>query len=105
MDSSLIQNLFNFMTNNIFYIIYGFALVEVYLVISVFRMMRDHGKVLADVSDNLLKGFSDAPDKDSTQSIHEKIESWVSSTDRRFDKTYNEIHKINETVGVSKKSY
>lgn len=75
MDSSLIQNLFNFMTNNIFYIIYGFAIIEIYLVVSVFKMMRDHGKVLADVSDNLLKGFSDAPDKDSTQSIHEKIES------------------------------
>ena len=75
MDSSLIQSLFNFMTNNIFFIIYGFAIVEIYLIITVFKMMKDHGKVLVDVSDNLLKGFSDAPDRDSTQSIHEKIES------------------------------
>lgn len=75
MDSSLIQNLFNFITNNIFYIIYGFAIVELYLVVSIYKLMRDHGKILADVSDNLLKGFADAPDKDSTQSIHEKIES------------------------------
>lgn len=75
MDSSLIQSLFNFITNNIFIIIYGFAIVEIYLVVAVFKMMRDHGKVLADVSDNLLKGFADAPDKDSTQSVHEKIET------------------------------
>ena len=75
MDSSLIQNLFNFMTNNIFYIIYAFAIVEVYLVISIYKMVRDHGKVLVDVADNLLKGFADAPDKDSGQSVHEKIET------------------------------
>ena len=75
MDSSLIQNLFNFMTNNIFYIIYAFAIVEVYLVVSIYKMMIDHGKVLVDVSDNLLKGFADAPDKDSIQSVHEKIET------------------------------
>jgi len=35
----------------------------------------------------------------------DRIDGWVASTDRRFDKTYNEIHKLNETVGVSKKSY
>ena len=75
MDSSLIQSFFNFMTNNIFYIIFGFAIVETYLVIAIFKMMKDHGKVLVDVSDNLLKGFADAPDRDSTQSIHEKIEA------------------------------
>lgn len=63
------------MTNNIFYIIYGFAIVEAYLVIAIFKMMKDHGKILVDVSDNLLKGFADAPDRDSTQSIHEKIEA------------------------------
>jgi biopolymer transport protein ExbB/TolQ len=74
-DSSLIQNLFNFITNNIFIIIYAFAIVEIYLVVNVFMMMRRHELVLADVSDNLLKGFPDAPDKNSTQNIHEKIES------------------------------
>ncbi len=75
MDSSLIQNLFNFITNNIFIIIYLFAIVEVFLVVSIYRMMKTHESILVDVSDNLLKGFSDAPDKDSTQSTHEKIES------------------------------
>ena len=35
----------------------------------------------------------------------DRIEGWVASTDRRFDKAYNEINKLIETVGVSKKSY
>ncbi len=30
---------------------------------------------LLDVSDNLLKGFKDAPDKDSSQSAHDKIQA------------------------------
>lgn len=75
MDTSLIQNLFNFITNNIFPIIYIFAVIEIYLIINVYFLMRKHESILLDVSDNLLKGFSDAPDKDSTQNIHEKIES------------------------------
>ncbi len=73
MDSSLIQNLFNFITQNIFLIIYLFAAVEVYLVIAVFFMMKRHEQLLLDVSDNLLKGFSDAPDKDSSQTNNERI--------------------------------
>lgn len=75
MDSSLIQNLFSFMTNNIFYIIYGFAAIETYLVVSVFFMIKKHEGVLVDISENLVKGFADAPDKDSGQSLSERIES------------------------------
>lgn len=75
MDSTLIQTLFNFITNNIFIIIYAFVIVEVYLVVNIFMMMKRHESILVDVSDNLLKGFSDAPDKDSSQSTHEKIEA------------------------------
>ena len=75
MDSTLIQTLFNFIMNNIFPIIYGFAVVEIYLVVNIFLMMRKHEMVLLDVSDNLVKGFQDAPDRDSTQSAHEKIEA------------------------------
>ena len=37
-------------------------------------MMKKHEGVLMDVSDNLLKGFKDAPDRDSQQNIHETIE-------------------------------
>ena len=75
MDSSLIQTLFNFITNNIFPIIFLFVAVEIFLVFNIFLMMRKHESVLMDVSDNLVKGFADAPDKDSTQNTHEKIES------------------------------
>jgi biopolymer transport protein ExbB/TolQ len=74
-DSTLIQTLFNFITNNIFIIIYAFVIIEVYLVVNIFLMMRRHESILVDVSDNLLKGFADAPDKDSSQSTHEKIEA------------------------------
>ena len=74
MDSSLIQSLFNFLTNNIFIIIFIFAAVEVFLIINIFLMMKKHETILLDVSDNLLKGFKDAPDKNSLQNIHEKIE-------------------------------
>lgn len=90
MDISLVQNLFNFMSNNIFAIIYVFAAVEIYLIIAIYYMMKKHEMVLADVSTNLLKGFKDAPDKDSTQSIHEKIETSLDfinqkiSTDENF---------------------
>jgi biopolymer transport protein ExbB len=74
MDSTLIQSLFNFLTNNIFIIIFIFAAVEIFLIFNIFIMMKKHESVLLDVSDNLLKGFKDAPDKDSTQSVHERIE-------------------------------
>lgn len=86
MDSSLIQSLFNFLTNNIFGIIFLFAAIEVFLVINIFLLMRKHESVLLDVSDNLLKGFSDAPDKDSQQNIHERIEA-------ALDYIYNKINQ------------
>lgn len=38
-------------------------------------MMKKHGDILLDVADNLVKGFRDAPDRDSTQSVHEKIQT------------------------------
>lgn len=75
MDSSLIQTLFNFITNNIFAIIFIFAAIEIYLIVGMTLMMKKHEKVLLDVSDNLLKGFSDAPDKDSDQMINERIQA------------------------------
>jgi biopolymer transport protein ExbB len=74
MDSSLIQSLFNFLTDNIFIIIFLFAAVEVLLIVNIFLMMKKHEAILMDVSDNLLKGFKDAPDRNSLQNIHEKIE-------------------------------
>lgn len=75
MDSSLIQNLFTFISNNIFAIIYCFAAIETYLVVSIFLLMKKHENILVDVSDNLLKGFKDAPDYDSDQNVHERIQA------------------------------
>ena len=66
---------------------------------------------MVDISDRIDRMIENL-EKDLRQNDEElhkdmlnRIEGWVASTDRRFDKTYNEIHKINETVGVSKKSY
>ena len=66
---------------------------------------------MVDISDRIDRMIENL-EKDLRQSdeqLHKdmlnRIEGWVASTDRRFDKTYNEIHKLNETVGVSKKSY
>ncbi len=69
-----LYSLFNFLTDNIFVIIYGFVAIEVYLVGSIFFMLRKHELILLDVADNLLKGFRDAPDKDSSLYVHEKIQ-------------------------------
>jgi biopolymer transport protein ExbB/TolQ len=63
------------MSNNIFTIIYLFALIEVILVSTIFILVKRHEKVLLDVCDNLLKGFRDAPDKDSTLTINERIQT------------------------------
>lgn len=75
MDSSLFHSLFTFMNNHIFTIIYLFVALEVYLVLNVFWMMKKHELTLVDAMDNLMKGFEDAPDKDSTLHSHEKIQS------------------------------
>jgi biopolymer transport protein ExbB len=74
-DTNFVQSLFSFITNNIFFIIYGFAAVEIYLVASIFFMLKRHESILVDVTENLLKGFSDAPDRDSSQHVHEKIQT------------------------------
>lgn len=71
------QTLFSWMTENILVIIYSLAAIELYLVITIFAKMKKHEMVLLDVSDNLLKGFEDAPDKDSTQHTHEKIQAAI----------------------------
>ena len=54
-----------------------------------------------DKIDNMIESL----ERDLSQNLAEvqkdvlnRIEGWVASTDRRFDKAYNEIHKLNETV-------
>jgi len=83
-DSSLIQTLFNFITNNIFPIIFIFAIVETFLIVRMIIMMKKHESVLLDVSDNLLKGFRDAPDKDSEQMINERIQASLEYIHRKI---------------------
>jgi coenzyme F420-reducing hydrogenase gamma subunit len=64
-----------------------------------------------DTEDRIVKQIEDLSrdlwqrNDEITKDYINRIEGWVASTDRRFDKTYNEIHKLNETVAVSKKSY
>ena len=106
MDTSLIQSLFNFLSNNIFAIIYLFAIIEIFLIISIFRMMKMHESILLDVSDNLLKGFKDAPDQDSSQNIHEKIEATIDFIYLKLRKN-PELKKdfIDNANSVSQRSY
>lgn len=75
MDTSIIQSLFKFITNNIFAIIFIFATIEVFLIFMISIMTKKHETVLSDVCDNLMKGFTDAPDKDSEQTINERIQA------------------------------
>jgi biopolymer transport protein ExbB/TolQ len=72
---TFVQSLISLAANNIFPIIYLFVAVEIYLVAAVFFMIRRHEARLLDVTDNLVKGFPDAPDRDSSQHIHERIQS------------------------------
>tara|TARA_R100000656_G_scaffold53750_1_gene42444 strand:+ start:475 stop:1098 length:624 start_codon:yes stop_codon:yes gene_type:complete len=85
-DTSVVQSLFSFITNNIFLIIYGFAIIQVYLIISIFFMIRRHESILLDVSDNLLRGFADAPDNDSSQNIHDKIQAALDYISNKISK-------------------
>jgi len=98
-DSSLIQSLFQVITNNIFVIIYLFVIVESVLAVSIFLMMKKHELALQDVSANLLKGFRDAPDKDSTANIHDNFQrsldfmKYKISNDPTMKKTFSENAK------------
>jgi biopolymer transport protein ExbB len=75
MNAGLIQTVISAITANIFPIIWAFVLVETVLVITIIVLMKRHEGRLVDIADNLIKGFPDAPDKDSTQNVHEKIQA------------------------------
>jgi biopolymer transport protein ExbB/TolQ len=104
-DSSLIQTLFTAIANNIFLIIYLFVAVETVLAITIFTLLKKHELVLLDVSDNLLKGFRDAPDKDSTANVHDNFQRAIDfmkykiSNDPSMKKTFSENAK-----GLSQRS-
>ena len=69
------ESLFDFMSQYIFHVIYILAAVEVYLTASVYFMIRRQGVRLSDATKNLVKGFNDAPDVDSSLKLSEKVES------------------------------
>jgi biopolymer transport protein ExbB/TolQ len=104
-DSSLIQTLFTAIANNIFLIIYLFIAVETVLAVTIFTLLKKHELVLLDVSDNLLKGFRDAPDKDSTANVHDNFQRAIDfmkykiSNDPSMKKTFSENAK-----GLSQRS-
>lgn len=99
MDSSLIQSLFQVIANNIFVIIYLFVAVETALAVSIFLLMKKHELALQDVSTNLLKGFRDAPDKDSTANVHDNFQrsldfmKYKISSDSTLKKSFSENAK------------
>jgi biopolymer transport protein ExbB/TolQ len=96
-----LHGLFSFLTENIFVIIYAFAVIEIYLIGSIFFMLKRHQMVLLDVTDNLLKGFSDAPDKDSTQHVHEKIQGalqFITNKLANYPELKKEFHKNAEKI-------
>lgn len=105
MDSSLIQTLFQAIANNIFVIIYLFVFIETVLAIGIFMLLKKHELVLLDVSDNLLKGFRDAPDKDSTANVHDNFQRAIDfmkykiSNDPSMKKAFSENAK-----GLSQRS-
>ncbi|MBT3347700.1 MAG: hypothetical protein HOM84_06835 [Thiotrichales bacterium] len=75
MEVSPVQTIFSAVTDNIFTIIYLLAIAEVAIISFVIYSIQRHGLRLKDVATNLMKGFSDAPDQDSLQTAHEKIDS------------------------------
>ena len=68
-------SLFDFMSDAIYHVIFILAAVEVYLSASVYFMIQRQGARLSDATENLIKGFNDAPDVDSTLKLTEKVES------------------------------
>ena len=89
------------------------TLMVVALTVAVINLVRlnkkaqEHDLLQMEVMDvqNRLDRMIENLEKDLRQSdedLHkdcvDRIDGWVASTDRRFDKAYNEIHKLNETV-------
>ena len=63
--------------------------------------MIDINDSLNRMIENLEKDLRQS-DEELHRDVLDRIEKWVASTDRRFDKTYNEIHKLDEVVNPNK---
>ena len=85
-----------------------------YTVISVVRLNRKAEELdtlkleLVDVEDKFITHHEKLEETltreidMSTRDCRDRIEKWVASTDRRFDKAYNEIHKLDQVVNPNK---
>tara|TARA_Y100001963_G_scaffold148701_1_gene227007 strand:- start:53 stop:373 length:321 start_codon:yes stop_codon:yes gene_type:complete len=85
-----------------------------YTVISVVRLNRKAEELdtlkleLVDVEDKFITHHEKLEEiltreiDMSTRDCRDRIEKWVASTDRRFDKAYNEIHKLDQIVNPNK---
>jgi len=98
-DTEVVKGLFDVITSNIFLIIYLFAAVELYLSLSVFYLLRRQTVRLNDATDNMIKGFTDAPDKDSTLRLHEKIESSLRFITNKIKEDENARELIKTNAG------
>ena len=93
------------------------TLMVVALTVAVINLVRlnkkaqEHDLLQMEVMDvqNRLDRMIENLEKDLRQSdedLHkdcvDRIDGWVASTDRRFDKAYNEIHKLDEVVNPNK---
>lgn len=107
MGSTFIQSLFSVLTDHIFLIMYVFAVVEIYLVANVYLMIKRQEERLLDAADNLLKGFQDAPDRDSSRHTHETIQASLQFIDKKIavDKDARESFKQNAGRVVERPAY
>ena len=93
------ESLFDFMSQYIFHVIYILAAVEVYLTASVYFMIRRQGVRLSDATKNLIKGFNDAPDVDSSLKLSEKVESSLRFITNKIQVDLGAKETIRENAG------
>ena len=55
---------------------------------------------IVDLESNLIKGIEEEIRERELlgKDVHDKIEGWISSTDRRTDKLWTEVHKLDTQV-------
>lgn len=74
-EGTKLVSLFNLLTEHIVTLIFAVAVIELGLTGLILWLIKSQAIRLRDATDNMVKGFVDAPDKDSTMRLHEKIES------------------------------
>ena len=93
------------------------TLMVVALTVAVINLVRLNQKAdeldtlkldMIDINDSINRMIENL-EKDLNRNINEvhkdsidRIDKWVASTDRRFDKAYNDIHKLDTVVNPNK---